>query len=129
MGGRAVSTPVAMVAAAVVATVIAGLAVAIFTQKAQIQQAGFGEEAGRAAREARTRLSLVYHIGSEIMISNDGDIPAKIVKFFIDGHEIAVSKTLGPGEKWSYSDGRLSNARSIAVGLEGGGMIVLKRAG
>ncbi len=129
MGRKAVSSPVAAIVAAVVAISIAAIAVAIFAQRAQTFQAGLQEAGGIAAREIRTRLSLVYHIGDEIMISNDGNIPAKIAKIFIDGNEFHVSYTIDPGEKWVYTNGRLRGARNIAVGLEGGGIVVIKTGG
>ena len=126
MTRRGLSTIVGVVAAAVVAVLIASLAMAVYLQRSRAVEAGVSEEAGAVQREVQVRLSLVYHIGDEIMISNDGAIPVTVTKIIADNREIPVSATIDPGKKQTFRDSRLSGAKSIALVLSGGGIVVVK---
>jgi len=126
MTRRGLSTIVGVVAAAVVAVLIASLAMAVYLQRSRAVEAGVSEEAGAVQREVQVRLSLVYHIGDEIMISNDGAIPVTVTKIIADSNEIAVSATIDPGQKQTFRDSRLNGAKSIALVLSGGGIVVVK---
>ena len=74
--------------------------------------------------EARIRLSLAYYVGDKIAISNDGDLPVKIVKLIVDGANIEVDLYIKPGEvskevQVGYTVG------SVAAVLDDGRMIPL----
>lgn len=118
-------------AVTVAAIAVAVLASGIFLSRVAVVDAGVKGQAAAAARDIETRVSLVYHIGNEVKIRNDGSSPITVVKFILSNGESSAcaGRTLEPGQMVSCTDPRFNGARSIAVVLQGGQVVLLKSQG
>ncbi|MEM4417521.1 MAG: hypothetical protein QXD32_05640 [Nitrososphaerota archaeon] len=124
MRRKAVSTAVASIAALATVLTISALASAILLGKASSMSMAASGRVSEAERKIPVRLSTVYHVPPDIMISNDGATPVRITHLYLDGRDRPVNPILlQPGEKALLHVGFTDD---VAVEVEGFGVVVVE---
>ena len=67
----------------IVAAVAASIALGILLPKLHMAVETGGEVGGRLQRAGEVKITVIYHIGNTMLISNDGPTTIKIVKLYI----------------------------------------------
>lgn len=124
MNKAGISTAAAAMVGIVISVVMVGLLVAARAPTVGIYPNAVAQGVAAVKKEAQIKLSLAYYVGDKIAISNDGDLPVRIIELIIDGLRKPVNIHLDPGDVSSeievgYAPG------DIAAVLEDGGIIPL----
>jgi len=109
----------------IVAAVAASIALGILLPKFHVAVETAGEVGAKLQRAGEVKITVIYHIGNTMLISNDGTIPIKIVKLYIgNSNPKECNIVLEPGEKHALTVPQ--NAKNVAVQLDDGTIVSLK---
>lgn len=99
LGRIGLSYALTLTLALIVTVALASIAVTFFNTYGQsVSNAVRSEVESQRARMSE-EVSIVYWIGSRLMLKNDGEVPVTIEKIFTDSGVISQTVTLNPGEK------------------------------
>ena len=94
-----ISEAAALVLALIVTLALAGIAIAFFQMQASSASNAVRMEAAAQMERMSEEVSIVYWIGSRLMLKNDGDKPVTIQRIFTGSGIIEQAVTINPGEK------------------------------
>jgi hypothetical protein len=94
-----ISEAAALVLALIVTLALAGVAIVFFQMQASSASNAVRVEAAAQMERMSEEVSIVYWIGSRLMLKNDGDKPVTIQRIFTGSGIIEQAVTLNPGEK------------------------------
>jgi len=120
-----ISYAVPAMAAFIVAATAAAIALGVLLPKFHLAAEAGGEVGAKLQRAGEVKITVIYHIGNTMLISNDGTVTVKIVKLYIgESNPRECNIVLDPGEKYALSVPQ--NAKNVAVQLDDGTIIPLK---
>lgn len=109
----------------IVAAVAAAVALGVLLPKFYMTSDAAGEVGAMLQRAGEVKITVIYHIGDTMLLSNDGVVPVKITKLYIGSTgPQSCSIVLNPGEKYSLTVP--IGIDDVAVQLEDGTIIILK---
>jgi len=94
-----ISEAAALVLALIVTLALAGVAIIFFQMQASSASNAVRVEAAAQMERMSEEVSIVYWIGSRLMLKNDGDKPVTIQRIFTGSGIIEQAVTINPGEK------------------------------
>jgi hypothetical protein len=94
-----ISEAAALVLALIVTLALAGVAIVFFQMQASSASNAVRMEAAAQMERMSEEVSIVYWIGSRLMLKNDGDKPVTIQRIFTGSGIIEQAVTINPGEK------------------------------
>lgn len=123
MNYSGLSTSVSLILALIVTMILGGLAVAIFTNQSQSISNVVREEVAGQVQKMAEDISMVYWIGSELMLKNEGETPVTIVKVFTEQGVQNVNLPINPGEKKTLT---VPQSEMLVLQTSSGSIIKLK---
>lgn len=97
-GGLGLSHAVTLVLALVVTVALASIAVVGYNSYAKSVSNALKLHSGEEVSRVSEEVSIVYWVGSSLMLKNEGEAPVRIVRVFSD-NVYSVDVVLNPGEK------------------------------
>jgi hypothetical protein len=94
-----ISESATLALALIVTLALAGIAIAFFQSYAQSASNAVKAEAASQVERMSEEVSIVYWIGSRLMLKNDGEKPVTLQRIFTDSGIIEQTVTIQPGEK------------------------------
>jgi len=115
-----------MIMAALIVLSLGFLSYSYLTQQSKTVVQAHREQVERREAQLLEKLTLIYWGRSgECIVANDGRLPIKIVKIYVDTKIISKDVTINPGQKWTWNIGPGS---SLMVETDSGNLIKLREA-
>jgi sporulation-control protein spo0M len=128
LGRRGVSTAAAAIAALAAVTAVSYTAIAMLLPRMLTAAHYSTGRFSQAEEDIAVRLSTVYHVQPDLVVSNDGTTPVRITKVYIGPSSHPVDITINPGEKRTLPVA-VGVGQKAAVEVEGWGVVVLQTVG
>jgi len=118
-----ISESATLALALIVTMALAGIAIVFFQSYAQSASNAARAEAASQIERMSEEVSIVYWIGSRLMLKNDGEKPVTIQRIFTDSGIIEQTVTIQPGEKKILT---VPQSDLLVLQTSGGSIIKLK---
>jgi len=109
----------------IIASIAAAVALGILLPKVHLASEASKEMGARLQRAGEVKITVIYHIGNTMLISNDGTMPIRITRIFIgSSNPQDCDILLNPGQKYPLTVP--AGIDDVAVQLDDGTVIPLK---
>lgn len=122
-GRHGVSNAVSLVLALLVTVALAGVSIISFINQAQNVSNPMKEEVAGQVQKMAEEISIVYWIGGNLMLKNEGEVPVTISKAFTTDGVYNLNIVLNPGEKKTIN---IPQSILLVLQTSRGGLIKLK---
>lgn len=117
----AIPAVIGFIAAAVAAAIALGILLPKFHMAVEVA----GDVGAKLQRAGEVKITVIYHVGNTMLISNDGTATIKIVKLYIgSSNPRDCNIVLKPGDKYPLTVPQ--GVKDVAVQLDDGTIVILK---